>query len=49
MIIWIHLNQTFFILIILFNSGNKIGDYGAKSIGDGFTHLKNVNAFELNL
>ena len=28
---------------------NNIGDSGAKSIADGFTHLKNVNALNLYL
>ena len=46
MINWIHLNQTFFILI---NSDNQIGYSGAKSIADGFTHLKNLNALTLAL
>ena len=32
-----------------FNSENNIGDLGAKSIADGFTHLQNVNALTLHI
>ena len=36
-------------LIVLFNSGNKIGDYGLRGLSDGLKMLTSINTLTLLL